>query len=102
MNGAIGLFNGKAQRRREPCWIPASRPPNTRQSALWTTGGYWFFDWRVLVLRLAGFGLATGGFWVGDWALCLQGRFLFGKTKIAALSADLSYNLRLLKNLGDG
>ena len=67
-----------------------------------STGGYWFFDWRVLVLRLAGFGLATGGFWVGDWALCLQGRFLFGKTKIAALSANLSYNLRLLKNLGDG
>ena len=34
-----------------------------------STGGYWFFDWRVLILRLAGIGSSTGGF----WSVCIYG-----------------------------
>ena len=34
--GALGV----QRRRRELCWMPASRPPNTRQSELRATGGY--------------------------------------------------------------
>ena len=91
------MTQGGCVRRREICRMPASRSPNTRQSELRATGGYWFFDWRVLVLRLAGLGPSTGGYWFGDWALSLQGWFLSGQTKSAALSLLMSYNTTCTK-----
>ena len=65
-------LQGKAQRRRELCWIPASRPPNTRQPELRMT---------------------TGGYWVGDCALCLQWRLLLRQTKVRHFRACLSYEV---------